>query len=190
VAPVAGVLDRIGSLLGQTTPLLATTLFYFTALAVVPTLAVGGAAELSRWWGRSPGSRVEVATRFAYTLVPLGFGMWLAHYGFHLLTGYDAVVPVTQRFAAYWGWTAAGDPEWSCACCRPVQGWLTRLEILSLDIGVILSLYAGYRVARDRSPRPLGALAPWALLMVLLFAAGVWIVFQPMQMRGMLPTGG
>jgi hypothetical protein len=71
-----------------------------------------------------------------------------------------------------------------------VQAWLTRLEILALDFGLILSLYAGYRLARGRSPRPLLALAPWALLMVLLFAAGVWTVFQPMQMRGMLPAGG
>jgi hypothetical protein len=30
------------------------------------------------------------------------------------------------------------------------------------------------------------ALLPWALVMVLLFAAGVWIVLQPMQMRGTL----
>jgi ferredoxin len=190
VAPVARQLDRLGSLLGQTSPLLATTLFYVAALVVVPALAVGGAADLSRRWGGLTGSRLEVATRFAYTLVPLGFGMWLAHYGFHLLTGYDAVVPVTQRFAADWGWTGAGDPEWSCACCRPVQGWLTRLEILALDFGLILSLYAGYRLAGEGSPRPLRALAPWAMLMVFLFAAGIWIIFQPMQMRGMLPGGG
>ena len=32
----------------------------------------------------------------------------------------------------------------------------------------------------------LKAFAPWALLLVLLFAAGVWIVLQPMQMRGTL----
>ena len=33
-------------------------------------------------------------------------------------------------------------------------------------------------------------LAPWALLIVVLFAAGVWIVLQPMQMRGTLPAAG
>jgi hypothetical protein len=31
-------------------------------------------------------------------------------------------------------------------------------------------------------------LAPWACLAVLLYATGVWIVFQPMEMRGM-PSG-
>ena len=28
------------------------------------------------------------------------------------------------------------------------------------------------------------------MLMVLLFAAGIWTIFQPMQMRGMLSAGG
>jgi hypothetical protein len=50
-----------------------------------------------------------------------------------------------------------------------------------LDVGLLLSLYTGYRLVPT-----LKALAPWALLMVLLFATGVWILFQPMEMRGTL----
>jgi hypothetical protein len=129
---------------------------------------------------------VEVATRFAFALVPLGFGMWLAHYGFHLLTGYDAALPAARRFAADAGLSVLGDPEWACNCCRPVGDWVLRLELLALGGGLLLSLYAGHRVARSLAApgRMLGALAPWALLLLLLFAAGVWLVFQPMQMRG------
>jgi hypothetical protein len=70
-----------------------------------------------------------------------------------------------------------------------VASWLVRLEILFLDLGLLLSLYAGYRIALERCPRlpqALQAFAPWAALMVLLFAAGVWIVFQRMEMRGAL----
>jgi hypothetical protein len=124
-------------------------------------------------------SRLEVATRFAYALVPLGFGMWLAHYGFHFVTGYDAVVPVTQRFAADLGLTSLGSPQWSRACCSSPPAWLLLVEILFLDAGLLLSLYVGYRLAPS-----LRALLPWALLMVMLFAVGIWILFQPMQMRG------
>ncbi len=190
VAPVVGWLDGLSRLLGQASPLLATTLYYLAALVILPALSVGTAAAASRRWGGLPDSRGTVATRFAFALIPLGFGMWLAHYGFHLLTGFDAVVPVTQRFAADQGWPGLGLPEWVCACCRPVRAWLLRAEILSLDAGFLLSLYAAHRVARARAPRPVQALLPWALLMALLFAAGVWIVFQPMQMRGTLPAGG
>ncbi len=123
-------------------------------------------------------------------------------------------MPALQRFAGDFG-LALEQPEWRCACCRPVADWLPRLEIVFLDLGLLLSLYSGYRIALTQrseirgqrskgalthdlcsltsdfrplsSDFPTGALkvfAPWAVLIVLLFAAGVWIVLQPMQMRG------
>ena len=61
--------------------------------------------------------------------------------------------------------------------------------MLFLDFGLLLSLYAGYRNALAQSARvslALRAFAPWALLLILLFAAGIWILLQPMQMRGTL----
>ena len=134
--------------------------------------------------------RLEVATRYSFALLPLGFGMWCAHYGFHFLTSCDTAVPTAQRFLDDLGWTALGEPHWVAACCRPVATWLPRLEVLFLDVGLLLSLYTGYRIALSQSarlPAALKAFAPWALLMVLLFAAGVWIMFQPMQMRGTMP---
>src|SRR5262245_49431861 len=181
VGPVVEAQERLASLAGVHSPLLAAAAFYLLALVALPLLAVGGAAALSRRWGRLEGGILEVATRYAYALVPLGFGMWLAHYCFHFQTSYDTAVPVAQRFAADLGLTWLGEPAWSAACCRPVTPWLLPLELLFLDVGLLLSLYTAYRLAPT-----LKALAPWALLLVLLFAAGVWILFQPMQMRGAL----
>jgi cytochrome c oxidase assembly factor CtaG/ferredoxin len=181
VSPVADAQQRLAVLAGVRSPLLATTAFYLLALVALPLLAVGGAAELSRRWGRLQARTLEIMTRYAYALVPLGFGMWLAHSSFHFLTSYDTAVPVAQRFAAGLGLTWLGMPAWDGGCCRSVTGWLLPLEILFLDLGLLLSLHAGYRLAPS-----LKALAPWALLMVLLFATGVWILFQPMQMRGVL----
>ena len=66
-------------------------------------------------------------------------------------------------------------------------------ERLALDLGLLGSLYVGHRVARSLTVRPsdsLKAVAPWALLILILFAAGVWIVLQPMQMRGTLAPVG
>jgi cytochrome c oxidase assembly factor CtaG len=179
VAPVMEWQEQLAGLAGVRSRFLATTVFYLLALVVVPVLAIGGAAVLSRWWGRVSATTLDVATRYAYALVPLGFGMWLAHYCFHFLTGFDAVVPVAQRFAVDLGLTWLGNPAWGCVCCRPVAEWLLPLEILLLDVGALLSLYAAYRLAPN-----LKALAPWAILIVLLFAVGVWVLFQPMQMRG------
>jgi cytochrome c oxidase assembly factor CtaG len=193
VGPVLEWRDRLQVQLGLQSPLVLTSVSYFLALAVVPVVLVGGAACLSRRWGDTTAGWLEVATRYSFALVPLGFGMWLAHYSFHFLTSYEAVVPTAQRFAADLGWTALGAPRWGACWCAPVADWLPRLEILFLDLGLLLSLYAGYRLALTQAPRlpqALRALAPWAVLMVLLFLVGVWIVLQPMQMRGTLGPGG
>jgi hypothetical protein len=179
VAPVMEWQEQLAGLAGVRSQFLATTVFYLLALVVVPLLSIGGAAVLSRWWARLSATSLEMATRYAYALVPLGFGMWLAHYSFHFLTSFGTVVPVAQRFAVDLGLSWLDNPAWDCACCRPVAAWLLPLEILFLDVGLLLSLYAAYRLAPT-----LKALIPWATLIVLLFAAGVWVLFQPMQMRG------
>jgi cytochrome c oxidase assembly factor CtaG len=191
--PVQQWLDDLRSACGLLSSFLVVTLLYSLVLLVLPLVLVAAAAMLARWWGGLKATPMEVATRYSYALVPLGFGMWLAHYGFHLLTGYESVVPVTQRFAVDHGWTFLGVPEWACACCQPVAAWLPRLEILCLDLGLLLSLYTAYRISvteTGRVPTALKALAPWGLLVVALFAVGVWIVLQPMQMRGTMMGAG
>lgn len=165
----------------------ANIIFYALALVVLPLLTVGCAAVVSRRWSGLKASVVETATRFSFALVPLGFAMWFSHYSFHFLTSYDTVIPVTQRFAAERGTTMLGEPHWLAGCCRPIGDWLPRLEILFLDLGLLLSLYTGYRIAQEQASgfvRAIKILLPWAVLMALLFSIGVWIVLQPMQMRG------
>jgi cytochrome c oxidase assembly factor CtaG len=189
VAPALAWRDRIEAGLGAWSGVLVTTAFYFVALILLPLLSVAEATSLSRSWGRLSGDWLSVATRYCFALVPLGFGMWLAHYSFHFLSSYDSAVPTTQRFAADLGWTFLGEPQWRGSCCAPVVSWLPRLEILFLQFGMLLSLYAGWRISLARASgawRALAALLPWALLILLLFAVGVWIVLQPMQMRGTL----
>ena len=62
-----------------------------------------------------------------------------------------------------------------------------------LDVGLLASLYVGFCIAEASAAsvsRSLRAFFPWAMLITLLFALGVWIVFQPMEMRGTLPLAG
>jgi cytochrome c oxidase assembly factor CtaG len=187
VGPVLAWRDGLDRILGLSSPLLVTSLSYVVALVVLPLLLIGTAALMSRRWGRLAGSSVEVASQFSFALVPLGFGMWLAHYSFHFVTSYDTIIPVAARFARDVGFTSLAQPHWVATCCRPVAEWLLHLEILFLDFGLLLSLYTGYRISQaqlHRWSQALWAFAPWALLICLLFAVGVWIVFQPMQMRG------
>ncbi|VTT97044.1 4fe-4s ferredoxin : 4Fe-4S ferredoxin, iron-sulfur binding domain protein OS=Solibacter usitatus (strain Ellin6076) GN=Acid_7587 PE=4 SV=1: Caa3_CtaG [Gemmataceae bacterium] len=156
------------------------------ALVVAPVVLVGSAAWLARALGGLRFGAVEVATRFAFAFVPLGFAMWLAHYGYHLVTTYRAAWPVAQRFLFDQGWTAVGLPVWAACCCEAPPAWLPKLELVVLDCGLLGTLYLAYHQARNLVPTRqwLGAFAPWAALAVALFACGVWLVLQPMQMRG------
>jgi cytochrome c oxidase assembly factor CtaG/ferredoxin len=193
VAPVLDRRDALAARLHQTSPFVVVSGYYVIGLIVLPALLVGISATLSRWAGQGEVSAMEVATRFVPALVPIGFAMWLAHYSLHFLGSFDAVIPTLARFAGDVGSPLLGRPEWIRACCRPVANWLPRLEILFLDLGLLLSLYTAYRIScahTKQTLQTLKALAPWALLIVLLFATGVWIVLQPMQMRGTLPAPG
>jgi cytochrome c oxidase assembly factor CtaG len=185
VGPVIEWQDGLRANWGQASPFWAITTYYVATLLVLPLLVVGFAAWLSQRWS-------GVATRYVFALIPLGFAMWLSHYCYHLLPSYDAAIPPIQRFAAERGLNL-GSPDWICSCCRPVADWLPRLEILVLNLGLLLSLYTGYRIALDRKaelPHTLKPLLSWATLMVLLWATGLWIVLQPMQMRGTMQMAG
>ena len=176
VGPVVESQERLRSLVGHRPLFLVTSLYYVLSLLVLPVIAVGSAAGLSRWWGQLRGSWFDVATRFSYSLLPLGFGMWLSHYSFHLLGSYETVVPAAQRFVGdLLGLLILGEPAWGLACCRPVAEWLPRLEIVSLDLGFLLSLYTGYRIALNQCPermRAVKAALPWGVFDVGLIRHG------------------
>jgi cytochrome c oxidase assembly factor CtaG len=189
VGPVVKWQEDLQPVFGISSALLITSLYYLLCLVILPMLSLGGATAISQSWGRLQMSWLDVATRFSYSLLPLGFSIWLAHYTFHFFGSCETVVPTTQRFLADLGCSFSGKPAWALSCCRRIAGFLPRLEILSLDMGLLLSLYAGYRIALNGSSRyslALRAFLPWGVLILILFAIGVWIVLQPMQMRGMM----
>jgi cytochrome c oxidase assembly factor CtaG len=191
VEPVAAWQEGVAQWLAVSSRWLITSLFYGMAL-LTATASVFLAACVSRSAGKLPAGYGELIACFAYALVPLGAAMWLAHYSFHFGTSYETIVPATQRFIGELGLVSPGQPRWNCACCRPVGDQLLIALLLALDVGLMASLFVAWKVALAQASRPalaLQAFAPWAMLVILLFALGVWLVFQPMEMRGTLPGG-
>lgn len=157
-------------------------------LVVEPAVLLGVAAWLTQIWGGSRRALVPLAVRYTYGLVPLGFGMWLAHYSFHFLTGLFTVVPVTQSAAARLGWTVFGSPRWTWLGF-PMR-FVQPLEIGFLVLGLAGSLLVIHQLAEgDCAERPLRAFAPWAAVAVVLWVAAMWMMFQPMDMRGTFLAG-
>jgi hypothetical protein len=132
----------------------------------------------------------RVVARYTFALVPMGFAMWLAHYAFHFLTGGLTLLPVIQSFLADMG-LYGGEVRWAVGTVLP-RGWLFPIEAVMLYAGAFGSIIAAFQMARrdigedDRAARGriMGAALPWMLLTLLLLAFGLWILTQPMEMRG------
>jgi cytochrome c oxidase assembly factor CtaG/ferredoxin len=154
-----------------------TTLFLLLLLVLFPLVATAACAALSRPHEKTHSTLPRTASAYAIALAPLGFGMWLAHFVFHFFTASHTPIPVFQRLLGL-------TPDWSIASWT----WpgLLGVELLFLDAGFLLALYALWRIAKNRATRPLPAAIPWAILATALYAFGTWIIFQPMQMRGTL----
>jgi cytochrome c oxidase assembly factor CtaG/polyferredoxin len=181
VAPVAGWQRALGERAGLSEtavaafalPLAFLVLPYFaTALAS----HIGAAASGSTLAGED---RRGLERRFVLALIPLGFGMWLAHWCFHLATAGGAWRDIAARYGPTMG-----------AIAQPVRfeiDSLMPLEITALGVGLLVTLFVAWRIALDVAPewrRAMGHFAPWAVLACGLWAAGLWILFQPMEMRG------
>jgi polyferredoxin len=134
--------------------------------------ALGG-AEVRPW---------RAFLRWGYALVALGFGFWAAHYLFHFLTGAVSIVPVMQHFLMLQGLPV--DPNWRLAQLVPSRFLFPVTAIVTLAYAT-LALAVTVRVAlRDFGRR--GVLAMWPMLLfVLAFTAfSIWVLGQPMEMRG------
>ena len=165
---------------------------YLLILIVVPTLLVACCVWLGRVLSRRYIRWRECVSTFAQAFVPLGFSMWLAHFSYHLLNSALTALPVIQRAATDVGLTIFGKPEWSLSSAMLGFNWLPSLQLLLLGVGLLFTLYVCWRLAcsfRLRFARTFGLLAPWAALALMLYSIGIWIIFQPMQMRGMMMDG-
>jgi hypothetical protein len=167
--------------LGLSSMVPLVTALYAGGLLIVPAMLVAACGWFSLRWSQTNSAWKELTCSFALTLVPVGFAMWLAHFSNHLVTGWSTAIPVVERFFSRV--SSSSFPQgW-------MPGWLPSLELIFLDLGLLLTLYTAWRVAcrfagNDRMV--LAVMSPWALLSGALYSAGLWIVFQPMQMRGMM----
>jgi hypothetical protein len=132
------------------------TIMYAIGLLIVPAILAAACGWISRLVAHQ--SWKDLTCSFTLALVPVGFSMWLAHFSNHLFAGWKMVIPPS-------------------------------LEICALDWGLLLTLYTVWRIARRVSTgdgMALATMSPWAALAGVLYSAGIWIIFQPMQMRGMM----
>jgi ferredoxin len=188
VSPVYAVESWLGRLLhiSHEAPVLGLIFTFF--LILEPVVLLGLAAWCARTWAGNQRALLSLAVRYSYGLAPIGFGMWLAHYGFHFLTGLYTVIPVTQSALAHLGWPILGAPRWTLTGLP--SNIVQVIEIGFLILGFAGSLVVTHGLAEEDSPaKPLRAFVPWAAVCLILWMASTWLVFQPMEMRATLMSG-
>jgi ferredoxin len=119
--PVYAVEARLARALHTTAEAPVLAVMFIAALVVLPLALSSGAAWLTRRLAHAPALSVSgIAVRHAYAFVPFGAGAWLAHYGFHFLTGVGTVLPVAQSTAIdLSGRALLGAPNWAWLGMRP-----------------------------------------------------------------------
>jgi len=156
---------------------------------IEPAILAFSCGAISRWLGGIQVPWKKLTGSFVIALAPLGFSMWLAHFAYHFATGASAIVPVFKRAATDIGINVLGSPDWSSSAPIVPVDVVTSGQVLLLGAGLLLTFYVCWRTAfrfTERTRSAFGLLLPWAALAVALYSAGAWIVFQPMQMRGMM----
>ena len=190
VRPVYGLEQRLAQVMRVSSEAPVLAVLFVAALGIAPFVLIGAAAAATRLVTSNPARSVAAeAVRYAVALIPFGFGMWIAHYAFHLLTGALTIVPVAQSAAAdLAGWAVLGDPWWRWAGLRP--GAVFPLQIGCVMLGAIGSLAVAHGISeREHPDSALSATAPWAALIVLLAIAALWVLSNPMEMRGIAFSG-
>ncbi|NWG18407.1 MAG: FesM [Chloroflexi bacterium] len=150
---------------------------------LLPTVLALLAGVLSRALTRKKLSLRHTVAAFTPAFVPLGFGVWFAHYGFHFLIAPLTIIPVIQEFLGQPG-------DWAAFSGAADSILIGLVQVAALVLGFLWSLALANRTAmrlyrRDAVP----GLLPWALLLLALAFAAGYVFSLPMEMRGSLLMG-
>ncbi len=191
ITPVYALQQTISGWLNTTQEWPSLFIIFVAGFILLPAVLLSVAGFLTRLLsGQHHDSVGFLIRRFIYTLVPMTFGVWLAHYAFHFLTGALTLIPVTQSFLNDSGYFV-GQPWWHLGPIVPAE-WLFPLQAIFLYLGLFASLVTGFQVAINHYQArhiALRAFVPWGVLMLLMLAGALWIMFQPMEMRGTIFLG-
>ena len=182
-SPAYAVEQRLATAIGARSEWPVLALVFVVGLLMLPALLLGGAGVVTRTLAGGRESLRVTMVRYAYALVPVGFGIWLAHYGFHLLTGILTVVPVVQSAAIdAFGRALLGSPAWGWVGLQP--GTVFPIQLGCVVLGAAGSMALVHAISlRDQASRPALASVPWLAVVAVIATSALWILSQPMEMR-------
>jgi polyferredoxin len=191
VPPVYALQRWMADAIGLRAELVQLILIFGLGAIALPGLVLWGCSAVSRAAVRPDAQKpaVAYAARFSQAFVPMGAGIWLAHYGFHFTIGALTLIPVMQSFVLDHGLTWLGsNPRWDLGFLLPMNA-IFPLQVVALSGGFVGALGVLGAQGLRSTRRPIAALRqilPWALVLTALTLASLAVFNMPMQMRGAL----
>lgn len=186
VPPYYALQEWLALNLGITSEFVVLLLIFGLVNLVLPIAAAVAAAWLGlRLTGMHKRDSIrDTLAAFAPAFVPIGFGIWFAHYSFHLLVAPGLIVPVIQEFLG-----AVGDWQaWSLSLDENIIG---SIQLVALVGGFLGSMRLAQKTAlRLYRRRGLLGMLPWALVFLVMMLSAWQIFTMPMEMRGTLTLFG
>jgi hypothetical protein len=132
------------------------------------------------------------ASRYSQAFVPFGFGVWLAHYGFHLAIGGLSIIPVFHSFLLKHGLDFFySSPNWDLSHILPIE-LIFPLQVGVVLIGFFASLFVLAKAALRPELEPIHGfreMLPWAVVLLVLSITALMVFNLPMEMRGTMMMG-
>lgn len=189
ISPIYDFEVWMAGVLGTTSEPLVLTIIFLFGMLIIPVALMFIFAYLMKLVTGAKESLLQLATHYSYALVPIGFGMWAAHYMFHFFTGALIIFPVLQDFFSDFGLTFLDGIDMTGWAAITPDAWNLPIITILLALGLAGSLMAIYKITEgyfEGTARRIKAAVPWYALAVMLFSFSLWIMRQPMEMRGVV----
>jgi len=175
--------QRLATAIGARAEWPVLAVIFLGGLVIAPALLLSGAGTMTRLFAESRRTLRATVLAYAYALIPVGLGIWVAHYGFHLLTGALTIVPVVQSATVdAFGHALLGGPFWGWVGLQPGSVFPVQLGCVLLGAAGSMAMVQAIS-ERDQPSQPMLASAPWLVVILLLTTTALWILSQPMEMR-------
>lgn len=168
----------------------AYTLIFLLATLAVPSLFGFVVSTVSVRMSRNRDyDRRGNFKRFAPALIPLGLGIWTAHYFFHFIVGGAGGWPTVQNLFKRLNLPIFGQPAWATNPLLPYD-FILPVQLIFIYGGFLLTCVATYQISRQMYKRKAArrAMIVWFGLAFLIAGVAMYIMFQPMQARGTFST--
>ncbi|GAB4552551.1 MAG: hypothetical protein OHK0023_20700 [Anaerolineae bacterium] len=188
VPPVYALLENVARATGIYVEWILLLIIFLIGNIIVPAAAAIGTAWVAclvTGTRRYRHALRDTFVAFAPAFVPIGAGIWAAHYGFHFVIGALTIVPVFQFFLIDHGILLLGNmPNWSLGGVISAQDFSV-IQVVLLLGGYLVSMLVSRRIAVRRygTRQAQQAWLPYAILFLLIMLAALAIFGQPMEMR-------